>query len=741
MSYHAHQGDQAIIALKQLAREESWKKALKHKSGVVVYMLQQPKADRFDTKAPIFKGETVIHGFTPQSVFYVIGMRKLWDENFEEGRLIENLNETSSITYESYRPSSSSKAYDVALVEKIECSADGVIAFACTSIETPKIPKVPGRSRRQLKLQGWILKPLQTSPPSTKVTFITQESVKGWIPGLTKKSLARRPLVIAEIQAYLQHKSDRFRERSQSTVSLTPSSATRRPSILSNSQPSTSTTPLRRPGILANPPPRGSSLPSRQQQRQTQKQNQHHSQSSSLRRIHFADEDEEIPHETTKSSTETLAHIDSHRLYQPSRHKTARKQCLETVKRLAASDLDEWKETGEKNQCKIYSKSVQGSPLPILRGDSVITGPWTPEQVCSVIQCFGARKIWDEYLETGHVVERFSQKEYLVYTQMRSIFPIHSRDFCLLTTLDSDPATGVICVATTSVSDALMPEQKEHVRGRIYAYGWVLAPIHNNQGKLSGVKATFISHMDLEGATPLPPAIIRLLTTEVPMCVDRVQWYLRQHGCPPYIRRVAGKIVQEDFDSKHKTYRIAYIAKHRPSTSKHPSKTWCTDVRTHPGMYASGFKVQASPPDKVRVELRADDMGIRIYTLSDQAEGQTVEIEITATEATTSGKPRYVCNGVSLKDDDEEDENEREEEDEEKEEEELLTDAASEHDGRVPKVTGVPPVKEQNKKTASILRPSPLWIPKEEREESLFTAGETDWFRSPTSASVVSGQV
>lgn len=82
MSYHAHQGDQAILALKQLAREESWKKALKHKSGVVVYMLQPPKADRFDTKAPIFKGETVIHGFTPQSVFYVIGMRKLWDEKY-----------------------------------------------------------------------------------------------------------------------------------------------------------------------------------------------------------------------------------------------------------------------------------------------------------------------------------------------------------------------------------------------------------------------------------------------------------------------------------------------------------------------------------------------------------------------------------------------------------------------------------------------------------------------------------
>ena len=81
------------------------------------------------------------------------------------------------------------------------------------------------------------------------------------------------------------------------------------------------------------------------------------------------------------------------RLYPPSRHRTARKQCLDTLKRLTSSDLDEWKEIGQKNNAKLYSKSVQGSALSILRGDVTINGTWTPEQVCSVIQSFGARKI------------------------------------------------------------------------------------------------------------------------------------------------------------------------------------------------------------------------------------------------------------------------------------------------------------------------------------------------------------
>jgi hypothetical protein len=101
------------------------------------------------------------------------------------------------------------------LVEKIECSADGEILFACTSVDTPQVPKTPGKNRNQIKLQGWILKQLNTTPISTKVTFLTQENIKGWIPGLTKKSLARKPLVIASIDSYLRKKADRSRFQQQ----------------------------------------------------------------------------------------------------------------------------------------------------------------------------------------------------------------------------------------------------------------------------------------------------------------------------------------------------------------------------------------------------------------------------------------------------------------------------------------------------------------------------------------------
>lgn len=276
----------------------------------------------------------------------------------------------------------------------------------------------------------------------------------------------------------------------------------------------------------------------------------------------------------------------------------------------------------------------------------------------------------DEHFETGQVVERFSQKEYLVYTQMRSMFPIHSRDFSLLNAIDSDPATGSIYVASASVSDNMIPEAKTHVRGRIFVYGWALHPIRRGKSSI-GVQVTFVSHMELEGTAPLPPAIVRQLTMDVPACVDRVQWYLRQHGCPPYIRRVAGKITHESFDSKDKSYRITLIAKHKPShhhqqkQQKDAISLWCTDIRTHTSMYSCGFNVTTQPSQGVRVELRADDMGIRIYTEDDTMDGCAIEAAIIPNPPGST--PRYTCNGVSLKD-----EPEKEEEEEEEEEEEFM---------------------------------------------------------------------
>ncbi len=90
-------------------------------------------------------------------------------------------------------------------MEKIECNEDGTIYFVSTSVETPKVPRIVNRIRAQIQLNGWILKPLSLDPPRTKITYVLQIKIKGWVPSIVANTyLTRRPLVLHVIDQYLQ---------------------------------------------------------------------------------------------------------------------------------------------------------------------------------------------------------------------------------------------------------------------------------------------------------------------------------------------------------------------------------------------------------------------------------------------------------------------------------------------------------------------------------------------------------
>jgi len=52
-----------------------------------------------------------------------------------------------------------SSTRDLSLVEKVQGSPTGVICFATTSVVTPKVPRVAGRVRASIALNGWVLEP------------------------------------------------------------------------------------------------------------------------------------------------------------------------------------------------------------------------------------------------------------------------------------------------------------------------------------------------------------------------------------------------------------------------------------------------------------------------------------------------------------------------------------------------------------------------------------------------------
>lgn len=208
---------------------------------------------------------------------------------------------------------------------------------------------------------------------------------------------------------------------------------------------------------------------------------------------------------------------------------------------------------------------------------------------------------------------------------MKSLFPISGRDFCVLTQIDSDPRSETIHVVSTSVSDPLLPETEAYTRGRLLIYGWTFQVIKKDDdaSERRGVKVTLIAHMDLAGTTPLPSAIIRRLTFQVPTCVLHVKHYLASHTPPPYIRRVAGKVIQETYNPDTRDYKMSYIAKHAPSGRPHHSAlAWCTDVRIPWDAH-----VVTRPPHQ-HISIVRRQGGIRVYTQDDALEGAVIELEV-----------------------------------------------------------------------------------------------------------------
>ncbi|KAG0178746.1 hypothetical protein DFQ29_003052 [Apophysomyces sp. BC1021] len=629
-AYHIHQAENALMLLKQVVTEDGWKKALKHKSGVVVHMKTSVnKAD----KTPIFKGEAIIQGFSPQSVFYIVGMRRLWDEQYEDGNLVENLNDTTSLTYEVTKPTTTSKPRDLSLVEKIECTPSGAIVFACTSVETPRIPRIQGRVRSQIKLQGWIFEPLRGgTTPATRVTYVIQENMKGWVPGFAKKSLARRPLVIALVNDYLQKKAERMRlQQKPSYGSLRSTMNNKRPSIMrsthleppvaNNSRHPLSTTTRTRPSSSRSISPtssQGSILLSGGQNLVPKKHitfaNNTAYPPESLVDSAF-DPGSQVEKITSNPTPRTKQPSSTRHLYPSHRHPAKKAKCIDQLKRLSAS-LEEWTFQGETDDIKAYSYNGY------VRYDCVIESGLSAEQLCSIVHCFGARKIWDDRFEEGRVVERFSQKDYLVHWVLRD------GDICAITSIETNPATGVVYTASTSVLDSQVPATE--YRHSLDLCGWVFLPTFDERGRPQRVQVTYVS------------------SRETAPCVAGIRSYIKQFGYPPYIRRVAGKVIRESFEHEAATYQMTYIAKHEPSSSYRARKSgststaWCTDIRYHKSMYTDGFDMNVAPADAVRVQVLKETNCIKIYTVQQEIEGKHVTVELTRREQ-ADGK--ITCNG------------------------------------------------------------------------------------------------
>ena len=273
--------------------------------------------------------------------------------------------------------------------------------------------------------------------------------MKGWVPGFAKKTLARRPLVIAKVAEYLEKKTERMRLQQQAhrnnsgLLQSINSGYSRRPSVMSNHvppqqqtlrhfnssnklmTPSATSTKRSSPELVTQQSILTKTLPVVPPTPPLQKKHisfaEHDTTYSTVGSPIEEEGNSSTSNITTDSSTSNLSLSKlntlpkKQHLYPSHRHPIQKVESIQLLKKLTFS-TDNWTLTEElKDGSKYYqlnSKIISDEEdefinhhrsseslhllkrkVPFIRADGVIEGGWTAEQLYSVIHCIGTRKL------------------------------------------------------------------------------------------------------------------------------------------------------------------------------------------------------------------------------------------------------------------------------------------------------------------------------------------------------------
>ncbi|KAI8898420.1 hypothetical protein BC833DRAFT_589855 [Globomyces pollinis-pini] len=203
-----------------------------------------------------------------------------------------------------------------------------------------------------------------------------------------------------------------------------------------------------------------------------------------------------------------------------------------TLRAIAIMDkvlpINVWAHQQESKGINISLLNFPGLDLGFVRGDGLISGNWTIQEVLSVINNAHCRKTWDARFDGADTIEFLSFADVLVHSVQKGTFPVSARDivsFNSLTELSDSSLTFVI----SSVTDPKAPEEGANgrVRADIMIAGWKL------EQKENGVYTTYLVHVDPKGY--IPTSLIKTIQFQTPMCIKNIGTYLSETGSVPFV--------------------------------------------------------------------------------------------------------------------------------------------------------------------------------------------------------------
>ncbi|KAL1925202.1 uncharacterized protein VTP21DRAFT_85 [Calcarisporiella thermophila] len=641
------QGEKALASVKHLTySNQGWRRVRTNQSGVVLAVKNARRG--YSGRGSVYRGQMIFEDFTPQAVFYVICNRYLWDRRYVDGDLIENLNETTSLTHEVIREDSS-KLREYILIEKMECALDGSIFFAATSVDTPSIghPRFQSSGRggmgKHVRLFGWVLEPFSVDTMlGTRVTHYSQHDTLPFIPSFIrhKKYATQLALVVRAINEYLISHGDKFRASVQRTKEQSQEEQRRRALEEEENYGEKVEGGVRIIVPIMEETEKVASVETpTNEEIQPKEEVAAGSPEGSL-------QNDSLKQKSSVSIVDPISFVHSPKApVQPQPfpdHSKALVRAFELLKSMTSS-LDGWTpQTGRFERfvgVQSYSLKEEGMPL-VIRSDGIVRGGWSIEQICAVIESFSVRKLWDGQFESGDIIAHINNRERLFHCQLSGVFPHGCCDVVGVMASTSRPSTNSTYIIQTSVQDPRLPSASASCpRLNVNLSGWVLRPIFNRvTGQADAVQITHVVQMGFGDITP--PGMTKTLLRGVPSALDSMRRFINSVGPPPYARRVMGEMVAELYDLDTLEYELSFLVHQGLSRRTGVNKKHCTEIRLYRKMYPSGVNIMVTPEKGVLAESAPDLGGVRVMITDEQLHGQRVTIRVSPNSSEAVEKMR-----------------------------------------------------------------------------------------------------
>ncbi|TPX43240.1 hypothetical protein SeMB42_g04261 [Synchytrium endobioticum] len=278
---------------------------------------------------------------------------------------------------------------------------------------------------------------------------------------------------------------------------------------------------------------------------------------------------------------------------QTKEHITKARALLATV-----AAADGWKMHSSSKGVKVETLAVEGDPLPATRGSGIVDAG--VEEFIRCVRSAGARKIWDPRFEDGHLVRHLGGNNNTLFSRIPGIMKVVAPRFIYgvqqryyLPSTD----THVVLITSLPASEKDAPLPKGYVAVNVKFAAWYLTPLET--GASPQTQIVYYSWVDPCGT--IPPALVKLVSTQAGMCVATVRDYLVEFGAPLGVSAV-GWILIDRFEFEHKTRAYDFIASLSDHVTDEQVRETYMEINIDPKMYPSGVVFSQKGADLTDVD-------------------------------------------------------------------------------------------------------------------------------------------